>query len=289
MLFVLSAVLKTVDIDPFEIYVYSYHFFSFNGSCIVARLAIILELALGIGLIINFFHKLMWWGGALMLLAYSGLMVYALAMGRNDNCHCFGEILQFNPTQTLLKNLVLLLLFVPLYNMKGWSFVGQWFALVGMALVCFAAVFLVSPPDALSYKSDSDQALHRSLFEEALDDAPLSEMRLDEGKKVVCLFSTNCHYCKMAARKFSLMQRYYGFPEQDVVYVFVGKEEDVRAFFNESESPAYPYVVYEDVRRLLQINDGKFPTVVLLEDGAVVHGYGLQDMDEEEMELFFED
>ena len=65
----MSAVLKLFDMDQFEIYIYSYHFFSINASFMVARLAIILELVLGIGLISNCLHKLMWWGSVAMLLA----------------------------------------------------------------------------------------------------------------------------------------------------------------------------------------------------------------------------
>ena len=98
---VVSAVLKIADMDRFEIYVYSYHFFSLNFSFLVARAAIIVELALGIGLISNCFHKLMWWGSVLMLVGYTGLLVYALVLGRTDNCHCFGDYLQFNPWQSI--------------------------------------------------------------------------------------------------------------------------------------------------------------------------------------------
>ena len=101
LLFIVSAVLKIADMDRFEIYVYSYHFFSLNFSFLVARAAIIVELALGIGLISNCFHKLMWWGSVLMLVGYTGLLVYALVLGRTDNCHCFGDYLQFNPWQSI--------------------------------------------------------------------------------------------------------------------------------------------------------------------------------------------
>ena len=68
ILFIVSAILKIADMDRFEIYVYSYHFFSLNFSFLVARAAIILELVLGIGLVTNVFHKLMWWGSVLMLI-----------------------------------------------------------------------------------------------------------------------------------------------------------------------------------------------------------------------------
>ena len=111
VVFIVSAVLKILDMDQFEIYIYSYHFFSLNFSFLVARAAIIVELVLGIGLVSNCFHKLMWWGSVAMLIGYTLLLIYALRLGRTDNCHCFGDYLQFNPWQSILKNLVLLALF----------------------------------------------------------------------------------------------------------------------------------------------------------------------------------
>ena len=62
LVFIFSAIMKVIGMDRFEIYIYSYHFFSLNFSFLVARAAIIAELVLGIGLVSNCFHKLMWWG-----------------------------------------------------------------------------------------------------------------------------------------------------------------------------------------------------------------------------------
>ena len=134
ILFIVSAILKIVDMDKFEIYIYSYHFFSLNFSFLVARAAIIAELVLGIGLASNCFHKLMWWGSVLMLLGYTGLLCYALVLGRTDNCHCFGDYLQFNPWQSIVKNVVLLALFALVYRVKGWRFKYDWIALAALAL-----------------------------------------------------------------------------------------------------------------------------------------------------------
>ncbi len=288
LLFVVSAILKVVDMDPFEIYVFSYGFFSLNVSFVVARLAIILELVLGIGLISNCLHKLMWWGSVLMLLGYTGLMAYAMIQGRTDNCHCFGDLLQFDPLRSLLKNLVLLLLFGFLYAMEGKSFRGQWPALAAVTLACFLGVFLASPPDFMLRNETSGQLLQRPVLEEAMQEAPLAEMELDQGKKVVCFFSTGCELCRMTARKLSLMQGFHGFPEEAVCYVFMGTEAGVQAFFAESESSAYPYVIYEDTKSLLKIVDGKFPVVALMQAGTVVREYGFRDLDEKEIKNFFQ-
>ena len=115
LVFIVSAVLKILDMDKFEIYIYSYHFFSLNFSFLVARLAIILELVLGVGLIANCLHKLMWWGSVSMLVGYSLLLIYAIANGRTDSCHCFGDYLQLDPKQSLVKNGFLLVLFLLIY------------------------------------------------------------------------------------------------------------------------------------------------------------------------------
>lgn len=286
LLFVVSAVLKIVDMDPFEIYVYSYGFFSLNVSFVVARLAIVLELVLGILLILNWFHKLVWWGSCLMLLGYTGLMVYALLLGRTDHCHCFGDLLRFNPLQSLIKNGFLLLWLAILYPMKGRPFRGQWPAMLGLALACALAVFVVSPPDFL-LRNDEGQKVSPVLLEECLQEGPLAGQDLDQGKKAVAFFSTGCSLCKMTAHKLSLMQSFHGFPAQDVCYVFLGKEAEVEPFFEDSEAARVPYVVADEPLRLLKLIDGKFPTVVLLEEGKAVHVFGFRDLDEETIKKFF--
>lgn len=289
LVFVVSAVLKIIGMDRFEIYIYSYHFFSLNFSFLVARAAIIVELVLGIGLISNCFHKLMWWGSVVMLLGYSVLLVYALILGRTDNCHCFGDYLRFNPWQSLIKNIVLLALFAFIYKVKGRQFKYQWLALAVVTLACSVTVFAVSPPDNFTPAALPGHDLQREAFAKALQEEPLKDYALDEGKKVVCVFSTGCEYCMMAAHKLSLMQSYYGFPEKDVLFVFMGSEEGVERFYKESESSRYQYVLYEDVKALLKMTNGVFPVLVLMENGEVVQEYGFRNMNEKEIKTFFED
>lgn len=287
LVFIVSAILKIADMDRFEIYVYSYHFFSLNLSFLVARAAIIVELVLGLGLVFNLFHKLMWWGSVLMLLIYTGFLVYALVLGRTDNCHCFGDYLQFNPWQSILKNMVLLALFAIIYRVKSRRFKHDVLTFAGIVIACCVAVFVISPPDNYTPNYKASQDLNRDLFEEALQLPPLDTIDLQKGKKVVALLSSSCEFCMMAAQKLSLMQQFYGFPEENILYVFMGNEESIRDFYQESESTAYPYVIYEDVLYLLKINNGVFPLVVMMDNGNIIHEYGFRNMKEEEIKEFF--
>ena len=83
------------------------------------------------------------------------------------------------------------------------------------------------------------------------------------------------------------MQQYYGFPAENITYVFMGSEEGIEEFFKASESATYRAVLYLDVVNLLKINNGNFPTIVLLDNGNIVHEYGLRNMKEEEIKEFF--
>lgn len=287
LVFVVSAVLKVVDMDKFEIYVYSYHFFSLNASFFVARMAIVLELVLGFGLISHCFHKLMWWGSMAMLGGYTLLLMYALVMGRTDSCHCFGDFLQLDPKQSLIKNGVLMLLFLLIYRMESWKTPFRWLIFFLIIMASTIGVFVASPPDNLTSNFDPEQNLQTELFDAMLDDAPLDSLHLREGKQVVCVFSTGCDYCQMAARKLSLMQQFYGFPADRITYIFMGNEEGMAKFYDQSESVSYRGVLYSDVVRLLKAINGKFPVIVLLDNGQVVREYGYRNMKEEEIREFF--
>lgn len=286
LLFIVSAVLKLIDMDSFEIYIYSYHFFSLNASFIVARLAIILELVLGIGLVSHTLHKMYWWGSMAMLGGYTLLLIYALTLGRTDSCHCFGDFLQLDPKQSLIKNAVLMLFFLLIYKMESWKTPFRWLILILAVMASSIAVFVISPPDNLTSNADPEQNLQVELFDAMFDDAPLDSLNLHMGKQVVCFFSTSCDYCQMAAHKLSLMQQFYGFPKENITYLFMGNEEGVASFYEQSESAWYRDMLYPDVARLLKAINGNFPVIVFLEDGEVVHEYGFRNMNEAEIKAF---
>jgi uncharacterized membrane protein YphA (DoxX/SURF4 family) len=287
LVFIVSAILKVVDMDKFEIYIYSYHFFSLNFSFIVARLVIILELVLGIGLVSHCLHKLMWWGSVAMLLGYTLLLIYALTIGRTDSCHCFGDFLQLNPKQSLVKNGVLMLLFLPIFKMESWKTPFRWLILVLAVMASSIGVFVASPPDNLTSNSNPEQNLQVELFEDMLDTAPLDSLHLREGKQVVCFFSTSCEYCQLAARKLSLMQQFYGFPKENITCLFMGDEEGIAGFYEQSESVQYRDVLYPDVARLLKAVNGNLPVIAFVEDGNLVYECGFRDMNEAEIKAFF--
>lgn len=222
-----------------------------------------------------------------MLAGYTLLLIYALVIGRTDSCHCFGDFLQLDPKQSLIKNGVLMLLFLLIFKMESWTTPFRWLILCLIVIASSVGVFLASPPDNLTSNSDPDQNLQMEFFDEMLDTAPLDTLHLREGKQVVGFFSTGCEYCQMAAQKLSLMQQYYGFPDESITFLFMGNEESIARFYEQSESARYRDVIYPEVPLLLKAVNGKLPTVVFMDNGVVVHEYGFRNMDEAEIKAFF--
>lgn len=289
LFFLVSAVLKFLAMDSFEIYIYSFHFFSLNASFMIARLAIIFEVILGIGLISNTLHKVYWWGSLAMLTGYTLLLLYALYIGRTDSCHCFGDFIQLDPKQSLIKNGVLIFIFLMIYNSEELETPLRWPFFFLNIMASTIAVFVISPPDNYTPNYDPEHVVQMELFEETLNQPPFVNMNLREGKKVLCFFSTSCAYCEMAARKLSLMQRFYGFPAKNITCVFVGTSLGVARFYKEVGSPAYRYILCDDIVKVLEIIDGNVPVIVFMENGEVVHEYGFRNMREDEIKAFFEE
>lgn len=288
ILFIISAIAKIVGMDKFELYVYSYHFFSLNFTFIVARLAIIAELVLGIGLLSMLLHKPVWWASTLMTAGYTLFLLYAALIGRNDSCHCFGELVEMNPWQSIVKNIVLLAILALAYPAKNVKWRFAWPALIATGIACGVTVFCVSPPDNFTPGYNREGNINTEILDNIINTPPLDTLKLNEGRQIVCFYTPGCQYCQMAAKKISLMQHFYGGGNNKITCVFLmGDDKSVDLFFNKSESTRYPYIIYPDVTQLLACVDGEFPTIAFLEDGKLVYQTGFRDMHEEKIEEFF--
>ena len=104
-LFVVTAVLKLLSIDNFEIYIYSFGLFSYTWTTFFSRLLIFIELLIGISLILKICFKKIWWLTMLMMAGFTLFLVYAAIFRNDSNCHCFGDLIELNPTQSIFKNI----------------------------------------------------------------------------------------------------------------------------------------------------------------------------------------
>ena len=104
--FIIAAILKLISIDEFEIYIYSFNIFSFFVTTILSRLLITGEFVLGLFLIFKIYYRFTWRAILTIQILFTIFLVYVVIFRDDSNCHCFGELIELSPTQSILKNIL---------------------------------------------------------------------------------------------------------------------------------------------------------------------------------------
>ena len=140
--FIVSSLAKFVSVDNFNIYVFSFGFLSFRLSVIVGWLAISTELLLGVALLSNRHHRLVCLLNVLMLIGFTLFLLYAWFIGRNDSCHCMGDLLPFDPIHSILKNAVLILSLLFVWKYSSRDFTPRWWLVLPMVVLAQGLIVL---------------------------------------------------------------------------------------------------------------------------------------------------
>ena len=110
--FVIAAILKLISIDEFEIYIYSFNLLSFFLTTFVSRIIIAGEFVLGLFLILGINYKFTWRTTFITLILFTLFLIYVAIFRQDSNCHCFGELIQLNPLESIIKNLILIVFLI---------------------------------------------------------------------------------------------------------------------------------------------------------------------------------
>lgn len=208
VLFVVSAIAKLFDIDQFEIYIFSFGLTPLGVSFVAARLVIVAELLLGIGLAANVYNRFFNIAAILTLACFSIFLCYALLAGRHDSCHCMGSLLEMNPALSLLKNAILVLWVLSATRSRSWNWQPRWPLMFATAATALVTIFIISPPDNWMYAND-DTAYNRKALRDALHDGTLASNGKTEVKAMVFL-TPGCPYCHMTDKKIdAIMHRHH--------------------------------------------------------------------------------
>ena len=252
-LFVVSAVAKLIDIDPFELYVFSYGFFPFTVVDVLVRLCIAAELILGIFIILGWYRRLVKVLTLLMLVFFSLFLCYAALKGRMESCQCFGQLVDFNPIQSLLKNGVLILLVLVAYRLQGEEKPVRRKGLrlglsAGIVVLATVAIFAISLPDSWLFGPSNNRYHKDTLAESIAPDGVLGDRHLDQGRQLVAFVTPGCEFCKMARQKIGTIAERHDLDTTHIHYI-------------------EPSELGDSV--FLRLTYGQRPLVMLLGDGEV--------------------
>ena len=273
--FIASAMLKLISIDTFEIYVYSFGFLELNYALIAARLVISLEIFLGVLLISGIYLKKTISFSIVLLVLFSGFILYLFFSNNEEHCHCFGDFIEMSHSITLLKNGLLIALLLFIYKAEQLVIKNKKMIVSTSFILSLLFPFFFSPPHTFfKEKYSKNSSYDEVVLQQFLDE----NKAYSEGKQILCFFGTGCKYCKLATKKISVIANKLN--NKDLVkIVFWGTEESVTEFYKETNSTVFEYS-FLSPNKFLRITDGKMPLIILLENGVVKSKFGYGSIDE---------
>ena len=282
-MFIIAAILKLISIDEFEIYIYSFNVFSFLVTTFVSRLLIAGEFILGLFLILKINYKFTWRATLIMLMLFTLFLIYVAIFRNDDNCHCFGELVDLSPIESIVKNVVMmaLLLFVSRRVTKS---PRQRVRCSLLIVTCtLIIVFVVSPPDVIYNKIySSEKEISSNVLKKSFDDIvkinfendsisfdSASVFKPDEGSQMIAIVSSGCKYCKLGVKKLAMMLDNKETDISDVDIFIWGSPNGIINFRRETltEDYAYWHIMPNEA---IDITYGRFPIFILMEGDEIV-------------------
>ena len=294
LVFMASAVTKYISLDAFDQFIYEHQLFSWITTTILTRLLIACEFSLGLLLLIGVKPKLI---KSLIIAFLVFFTTYIIVKPHffavdQENCHCFGEVLIMSDTQTLIKNIVLLIFSYFMFWNKGieeknnqevlleekpskFNKISVWIKnnTTYLTIVCFVAVLIASfginMPDSLRYKLYGKAAkINEEKFEYLISNKALEDLHIKEGKKIVCMYSPVCKYCKKTAKRLDVMRQKYNIKDENFALIFWGGDKAIKRFFVKNEIKELPFKnVPAPV--FLEATKGRQPIIILMNNGKV--------------------
>ena len=278
ILFLFSATAKLAGIDAFEIYLFSFGWFSLGTAYLLARLVIAAEYTLGILLIANFYPRLAFWGALAMLAGFTVFLAVLALAGNRDNCNCFGEWVNLSPVQSIWKNLGMLALLLLSAGVPAFRIRHKPLWLILACVVPLAGVLIASPPDNWRYDSYArHELINEQAFREAVESGILPHSVV-EGDHVVCFYSLKCRFCKMSAQKLVTLRSRGDFLDAPVIMIF-GRGEDTNATPFLEETGLQPDEIhFIEPSDFLRITNGAFPLILVMHGDAIAEKYNYRNL-----------
>lgn len=285
--FIGTAVLKLLSIDNFEVYIYSLGLFSYTWTTFFSRLLIFIELLIGISLILKICFKQIWWLTMLMMVGFTLFLVYAAIFRNDSNCHCFGDLIELNPIQSILKNIITIALLFFIKNEESHDYkpvLKKW--LVASTIVVSLVIsFVLLPMDVVYNKIYSEKEnVNTVAFYESMNDSTF--VNLQHGRYLINYALAGCKYCRIGAEKLTLMVDRHGIPHDRIKFIIGGSDEAIGRFIGLTGTSDYEHWKIP-APKFMSITFGKFPLYVFIEDGKVVKAGDFRVLDDEIIDEFF--
>ena len=281
--FIGTAVLKLLSIDSFEVYIYSFGIVNYVTVTILSRLLIFIELLIGISLIFKIYFRQIWWLTMLMMAGFTIFLIYAAIFRNDSNCHCFGDLIKLNPTQSIFKNIITIALLLFIRKEKSHDYkplLRKW--LVALTIVTsFVISFVLLPMDVIYNRIYSEKEnVNTVAFYESISDSTFVDLQY--GRYLINYALAGCKFCRLGADKVTMMLDRHGISHDRLKFFIGGSDEAIARFIELTGTSDYEHWKIP-APEFMSITYGRFPLYVFIEDGKVVKAGDFRILDDKMM------
>ncbi len=288
--FIFSSILKLFSLEGFTLYMYSFGILSYVATTIVARIIIVCEFLLGIGLLFKICYQKTWFLTLLMLGGFTLFLIYIAMFRSDDNCHCFGDFIELNAIQSIVKNILLIALLFFVRQQEEFSLKLKPYIVTISILSILFATFIGFPPDALynkMYNNDTER-FDKKAFD-TYSQLPDFPFKLDSTKnEIVGLVSATCKHCLAGNTKMGAIFERNQLDKSTFRNIIVsphGSDSIIQVFKDTTQTQDFQYTKVT-AKVVLDINLGYFPTYVFFKNGEFVKAINYKEIDEKEISEF---
>ena len=285
--FIGTAVLKLLSIDNFEVYIYSFGIVNFVTVTLLSRLLIFIELLIGISLILKICFKQIWWLTILMMVGFTLFLIYAAIFRNDSNCHCFGDLIELDPRQSIIKNIITiaLLFFIRKEQSLDYKPVLKKWLIASTIVVSLVVSFVLLPMDVIYNKIYFEKEnVNTVAFYESISDSTFVDLQY--GRYLINYALAGCKYCRIGAEKLTLMVDRHGIPHDRIKFIIGGSDEAIARFIELTGTSDYEHWKIP-APEFMSITYGRFPLYVFIEDGKVVKAGDFRVLDDEIIDEFY--
>jgi len=236
-----------------------------------SRFIIAVELFLAIAILQrNYLKKLVIPTSIIMLILFSLHLAYSIFLGDSENCGCFGELIPMSPIQALIKNIITLVVLGYLYKNTPKDTKNNCSKLSIQLLSILLLMFAFVPV----------QTVGKNKRVSGFSEYVVSDLNMNEGKKILCFFDAGCDHCMDAAKSLNeLSDSIAYFP--DIHIIFSDSEADRIPDFFDYAGREYSYQVLpfynedDEINSYLEILGYEYenPAVIYLDNGNQIRFY----------------
>lgn len=286
--FVASSILKLYTLESFELYVYSLGVFSYTATAFFARVLIMTEFLLGIGISFRIFYKQVWWLTMAMLVGFSLFLIYIALFRSNDNCHCFGDVVDLNAAESIIKNIVLIAMLWFVRKQEEWHHsLKAYIATISIMSSVFVA-FFGFPMDSMYslFYADKNERFNQSVYDKVVVLPEYSTMIDSSKNMVIGLVSETCKYCKSGNTIMAAIIKQNNLDTADFKNLVMSRNSAILDTFKTvTNTQQYEYRTMNP-SYIISLNNGYFPTYLFIEKGKVIKAANYKQLDEKELVKF---